>query len=127
MSEEAKPSFWQIFKSFFRRKPVEPKVTTLNGVWWEQRHSIYRLGLTSDAIQQLGKVSFADLIVAPDDVLDQDEDILEVESDKVVQNFKTPFAGTVVDVNHFLVDNPDAINSNRQLENWILDIRIDFD
>ncbi len=127
MPEQQRPSVWELFKSFFHPKKAEPKVTTLNGVWWEQRHTIYRLGITSDAIQQLGDISFADLLVEPDQVLDQDQDILEVESDKTVQNFKTPFAGTVVDVNHFLTEKPDDINSNRQLENWVLDIRIDFD
>ena len=127
MPEQQRPSVWELFKSFFHSKKAEPKVTTLNGVWWEQRHTIYRLGITSDAIQQLGNISFAALLVDPDQVMDQDQDILEVESDKTVQNFKTPFAGTVVDVNHFLIENPDAINSNRQLENWVLDIRIDFD
>ena len=59
-----------------------------------------------------------------DDHLAAGDDILEVESDKAVENFKTPFAGIVTKVNQDLVVDPSTINHNQQAANWILDLQV---
>jgi len=82
------------------------------------------MGLSSDALEQIGDISFADLPILADDVLAAGDDILEVESDKAVENFKTPFAGTVVKVNENLVGDPATINKNKQADNWVLDLQV---
>jgi len=84
----------------------------------------YRMGLSSDALEQIGDISFADLPIMTDDVLAAGDDILEVESDKAVENFKTPYAGTVVKVNEDLVADPATINQNKQPDNWILELQV---
>ncbi|MCF7522409.1 hypothetical protein L3X07_01500 [Levilactobacillus brevis] len=49
---------------------------------------------------------------------------MEVESDKAVENFKTPYAGTVVKVNDDLINDPAKLNQNTQPDNWVLDLQI---
>lgn len=120
-------SFWQRLIGWFRgeKKPVAPTITVKDGVWLEQRdQGHYRLGLSSDALEQIGDISFADLPILAEDVLAAGDDILEVESDKAVENFKTPYAGTVIKVNDDLVTDPAAINKRKQADNWVLDLQV---
>jgi len=120
-------SFWQRLMNLFRGKHAAstPTVTVKDGVWLEMRdQGHYRLGLASDALEQIGDISFADLPILADDVLAAGDDILEVESDKAVENFKTPYAGTVVKGNEDLVTDPTVINGNKQADNWVLDLQV---
>ncbi|GEO69754.1 glycine cleavage system protein H [Levilactobacillus acidifarinae] len=121
------PSFWQRLKNWWHHRhiPSTPPLTVKDGVWIEQRgHGHYRLGLASDALTQIGEISFADLPIMVDDDLLANDDILEVESDKAVENFKTPYAGTVTQVNEALVADPSTISPKRQADNWILDLQV---
>ncbi|KRN03308.1 glycine cleavage system H protein (lipoate-binding) [Levilactobacillus senmaizukei DSM 21775 = NBRC 103853] len=122
---ESRPSLWQrLFSWWPRHKAPEPSVTIKDGVWLEQRdQGHYRLGLSSDALDQIGEISFADLPVLDGDVLAEGDDILEVESDKAVENFKTPVAGTIIKVNEALITDPSRLNENSQSDNWVLDIQ----
>lgn len=120
-------SFWQRLLSWFHRdsQPATPAITVKDGVWLQMRaQGHYRMGLSSDALEQIGDISFADLPIMTDDVLAAGDDILEVESDKAVENFKTPYAGTVVKVNEDLVADPATINQNKQPDNWILELQV---
>ncbi|MFC6274504.1 glycine cleavage system protein H [Levilactobacillus tangyuanensis] len=124
MSEPTQ-SFWQrLFSWWPRHKAPAPQLTIKDGVWLEQRdQGHYRLGLSSDALEQIGEISFADLPVLDGDVLAEGDDILEVESDKAVENFKTPVAGTITKVNEGLIADPTRLNENSQTDNWVLDIQ----
>jgi len=120
-------SFWQRLLGWFHHdsKPATPAITVKDGVWLQLRdQGHYRMGLSSDALEQIGDISFADLPIMTDDVLAAGDDILEVESDKAVENFKTPYAGTVVKVNENLVADPATINHNKQPDNWILELQV---
>lgn len=120
------PSFWQRLKSWWHRRqaPANP-VTVKDGVWTQKIDAThYRLGLSSEALEQIGEISFADLPVLVNDELLANDDILEVESDKAVENFKTPYAGTVTQVNEDLVADPQTITPKNQAANWILDIQV---
>lgn len=120
------PSFWQRLKIWWHRRqaPTNP-VTVKDGVWIQRVDAThYRLGLASEALEQIGEISFADLPVLVDDELLANDDILEVESDKAVENFKTPYAGTVTQVNEDLVADPQTITPKDQTANWILDLQV---
>ncbi|MFC6261698.1 glycine cleavage system protein H [Levilactobacillus fujinensis] len=120
-------TFWQRLLGWFHRdsKPAVPAITIKDGVWLQMRdQGHYRMGLSSDALEQIGDISFADLPIMTDDVLAAGDDILEVESDKAVENFKTPYAGTVIKVNEDLTADPATINQNKQPDNWILELQV---
>ncbi|MDT6981293.1 glycine cleavage system protein H [Levilactobacillus zymae] len=124
---EPNRSIWQRLKKWWQHRTTTatPAMTIKDGVWIEQRgHGHYRLGLASDALEQIGDISFADLPIMVDDDLLANDDILEVESDKAVENFKTPYAGTVTRVNEALVADPNAISPKHQADNWILDLQV---
>ncbi|KRK72978.1 glycine cleavage system H protein (lipoate-binding) [Levilactobacillus namurensis DSM 19117] len=127
MMTEQPHTFWQRLVAWWhgRHATAAPEITIKDGVWLEQRdQGHYRLGLSSDALEQIGDISFADLPIMTDDQLAAGDDILEVESDKAVENFKTPFAGTVTKVNQDLVVDPATINHNAQAANWILELQV---
>jgi len=119
-------TIWQrLNNSIHGRHTPAPTLTVKDGVWLEQRdQGHYRLGLASDALEQIGDISFADLPIMVNDVLAAGDDILEVESDKAVENFKTPYAGTVVKVNDDLINDPAKLNQNAQPDNWVLDLQV---
>lgn len=123
----ATQTIWQRLTTWWqRRHQTAPVLTITDGVWLEQRdQGHYRLGLASDAREQMGTLSFVDLPILSGDHLEAGDDILEVESDKAVQNFQTPTAGTVVKINDTLMSNPEAINTNDQAANWILELQTD--
>ncbi|HIW71798.1 MAG TPA: glycine cleavage system protein H [Candidatus Levilactobacillus faecigallinarum] len=124
MTEQPR-SLWQRIMDWFHGRAATPEIKIQDGVWLQQRdQGHYRLGLSSDALEQIGDISFADLPIMTNDTLAAGDDILEVESDKAVENFKTPFAGKVTLVNQDLVTDPTTINGNPQDENWILDIQV---
>ncbi|MBS1005450.1 glycine cleavage system protein H [Levilactobacillus brevis] len=119
-------TIWQRLSNLLHgRHTPAPTLTVKDGVWLEQRdQGHYRLGLASDALEQIGDISFADLPIMVNDVLAAGDDILEVESDKAVENFKTPYAGTVVKVNDDLINDPAKLNQNAQPDNWVLDLQV---
>ncbi|ABJ65010.1 glycine cleavage system protein H [Levilactobacillus brevis] len=119
-------TIWQRLNNWIHgRHTPAPTLTVKDGVWLEQRdQGHYRLGLASDALEQIGDISFADLPIMVNDVLAAGDDILEVESDKAVENFKTPYAGTVVKVNDDLINDPAKLNQNAQPDNWVLDLQV---
>ncbi|KRN97723.1 glycine cleavage system H protein (lipoate-binding) [Levilactobacillus paucivorans] len=123
----ATQTIWQRFTTWWQhRHQTAPELTITDGVWLEQRdQGHYRLGLTSDAREQMGTLSFVDLPILSGDHLEAGDDILEVESDKAVQNFQTPTAGTVVKINENLMADPETINTNDQATNWVLELQAD--
>jgi len=123
----ATQTIWQRLTTWWQhRHQTAPALTITDGVWLEQRdQGHYRLGLASDAREQMGTLSFVDLPILSGDHLAAGDDILEVESDKAVQNFQTPTAGTVVKINETLMDDPETINTNDQAANWVLELQAD--
>ncbi|MCF7522408.1 hypothetical protein L3X07_01495 [Levilactobacillus brevis] len=64
-------TIWQRLSNWLhgRHTPI-PTLTVKDGVWLEQRdQGHYRLGLASDALEQIGDISFADLPIMVNDVL----------------------------------------------------------
>ncbi len=82
-----------------------------------------RVGITDYAQDALGDVVYVDppavgTVVAAHDKLG------EVESTKSVSDIYAPVAGTVVDVNGDLADNPQMLNQDPYGEGWICVIEL---
>lgn len=118
-------SLWQRLSTWWHNRHRGP-VVIHDGLWQQRLDAThYRLGLSNEARDQLGEISFIDIPVEVSDSLTVDDDILQVESDKAVQDFKTPLSGTITAINVLFLTDPLTINANQQSANWIIDIQID--
>lgn len=90
--------------------------------WARQDGDVVVVGITDYAQQQLGEVVFVELPDI-DQEIDQGEESAVVESVKAAGEVKSPVAGTVVEVNEELADNPEKVNEDPAGEGWLFKIR----
>lgn len=77
--------------------------------WILKEGDIVKIGITAHAQESLGDIVFVEL-PAVGDSFESGESIAVVESVKAVSNVYSPVAGTVVEVNEKLDDEPQALN-----------------
>ena len=76
------------------------------------------IGITDYAQDALGDVVFVDL---PNigGVVSSGQSITEVESTKSVSDIYAPIPGTIIEVNHDLVESPELLNEDPYGDGWI--------
>ena len=81
------------------------------------------IGITDYAQDALGDVVFVDL---PDigGIVNSGQTITEVESTKSVSDIYAPIPGTIIEVNHDLVDAPELLNEDPYGDGWICAIEL---
>lgn len=94
-------------------------VYTRDHEWLEFSDSEVVIGITRHAQEQLGDVVFVELPEVGDELM-QGEEAVVIESVKAAGEIAAPLTGTVVAVNESLVDAPELLNSDPEVEGWIL-------
>ena len=79
----------------------------------------FRVGITDYAQDALGDVVFVELPEAGA-AFEANATMAEVESTKSVAEVYAPMAGTIVESNAALVDNPDLINRDPHGDGWFV-------
>jgi glycine cleavage system H protein len=92
--------------------------------WARAEEGRVRVGITDYAQDALGDVVFVDVPEVGRQVA-KGEAVAEVESTKSVSEIYAPMAGTVVDVNADLADNPERLNDDPYGEGWIFALELD--
>ena len=92
--------------------------------WARAEDGRVRIGITDYAQDALGDVVYVDLPEVGQKVA-QGDSCAEVESTKSVSEIYAPVAGTVVEVNGELGDNPDRLNEDPYGEGWICVIEVE--
>ena len=84
------------------------------------------IGITDYAQDALGDVVFVDL---PDigGVVSSGQSITEVQSTKSVSDIYAPIPGTIIEVNHDLVESPELLNEDPYGDGWICKIQLPDD
>jgi len=80
---------------------------------------LYRVGLTSYSVRLLQDVYFLEWTVDPNTDVRDREEIGEVESSKAVSALFTPCAGTVIEFNPELLNDPAGINADNYNAGWL--------
>ena len=104
----------------------------MNALKFTQQHEWLRVeadgsvivGITEYAQEQLGDIVFVEL---PDigAHLDNDTNLVVIESVKAVGEVKLPVGGTVVGINQRLAIEPELVNNAPLAEGWLLRITLD--
>ena len=82
------------------------------------------VGITDYAQDELGLVASVELPEAGDEV-EQEDSMGSIEARKTVAELYAPFSGTVLEVNHELLDNPSLVNDDPYDGGWLLEISLD--
>lgn len=82
------------------------------------------VGLTDYAQDELGLVASLELPETGDEV-EQEDSMGTIEARKTVAELYAPFSGTVLEVNHELLDNPSLVNDDPYDGGWLLEISLD--
>ncbi len=91
--------------------------------WARRDGNVIRIGITDYAQDALGDVVYLEAPEVGAAVAGNDK-ISEVESTKSVSDIYAPVAGTIVEVNNAVVENPQLLNEDPYGEGWICAIEL---
>jgi glycine cleavage system H protein len=91
--------------------------------WVRVEGDVATIGITTHAQEQLGDVVFVEL-PEPGKAFDQGAPAAVVESVKAASDVYAPVAGTVVEVNQAIVDEPGMINADPMGKAWFLKLKL---
>lgn len=92
--------------------------------WLSESKEFTKVGLSSHAIEQLGDLIFLEPQYEKGEVVEQDQELVVVESVKAVDSIKAPFDCIIVENNDNTDDLIDSINENPESvdNSWIIKI-----
>ncbi|MBX6362508.1 MAG: glycine cleavage system protein GcvH [Gemmatimonadetes bacterium] len=88
-----------------------------------EQANVYQVGITDYAQGELGDIVYVEL-PNPGDKFGRMEVFGTVEAVKAVSDLYSPVAGTVVEVNEAVQEDPSLVNSDPYGEGWLIKIRI---
>lgn len=91
---------------------------TKNGEWVAAEGGRCRVGLTAQAVEELGDVTFVELPRLGRAVV-AGESLCALEAVKAAADFYSPVDGTVVESNARLGTEPELLNASPELDGWI--------
>jgi glycine cleavage system H protein len=91
--------------------------------WVRINGSIAEVGVTLFAQESLGDVVYVDLPEVGSEV-EQFAKFGEIESVKAVSDLFCPVEGTIVEINHKLVDNPEVVNVEPYGAGWLIKVQL---
>ena len=93
-------------------------------VWVRIENSSAVIGITDFAQEELGIISGVEL-PEEGDAIEQDDSIGSIEARKTVASIYAPFSGTVLNINHEALDNPELLNDDPYDGAWLIEVSLD--
>lgn len=90
--------------------------------WIDVNGSTGTVGVSDFAQHQMGEVTFADFQLNKE--VKAGEELGDVESIKATSPIFAPMAGTIIEVNPALADNPTIINKSAEKDGWLCKLRL---
>ena len=91
---------------------------TKNGEWVEFDGTVWRVGLSASAVEELGDVTFVEL-PNPGRAVLAGEAVCSIEAVKAAADYYSPLDGRIVKVNSNLGLEPARVNASPEDEGWI--------
>jgi glycine cleavage system H protein len=95
-----------------------------NDEWVRIEGNTGTIGITDYAQDQLSDVVFVEVIVEPDETLDQGDACATVESVKAAADVYLPVGGTVTATNEEVLDTPELVNTDPYGAAWMVKIEL---
>jgi glycine cleavage system H protein len=105
---------------------VSERYYTSTHEWVRVDDDVATIGITDFAQSQLGDVVYLDL-PKTGKMLEAGDALGVIESVKAASDLYSPVAGSVVDVNAALTDNPELVNQEPFEGGWLLKVRLNGD
>ena len=117
-----KPSYLNNIRSISTNKILREKEYLPNEEWISSTNNITKLGITKNAIEQMGEIVYVDYTLENNDVVSKDDEIAVIESVKATESILAPFDCKIIENNLELVENLDYLNESSECEDnsWIL-------
>lgn len=100
----------------------------IDNLWIEKTAEGYKVGLTNQAQDDLGKISFVTLPRVGQQ-LTKGDSFVELEAEKSVSEFSSPLTGTVIKINEAADKNPEVLDDLDESNAWLAvfsDVKEDF-
>lgn len=88
-------------------------------LWIEQEGQLFQLGLTAQALEELGTIHYM-LLPAVAATITAGEPIFEAEAEKAVAEFNSPLSGKVTAVNLEAENDPERFFAANQASAWLI-------
>jgi glycine cleavage system H protein len=111
---------------FLKTTPILKKKEYTDTEEWHYTTKDYiKIGLTSNAVEQLGELVFIEFQNEPGDLLEKGDEPVSIESVKAVNGIIIPFDCKLVDNNEIHLDNLEHLNENPECEenSWIIKVK----
>jgi glycine cleavage system H protein len=105
---------------------VPERYYTESHEWVSVEGDVATIGITDYAQSQLGDVVFLEL-PSVGRMLEAGDSFGVVESVKAASDLYSPVAGTVLEVNESLSDNPETVNRDPMEAGWLIKVRLNGD
>lgn len=96
-----------------------------NHLWLLRDGDAYRVGFTAYSVRLLQDVYFLDWTIEPHTDVPHRREIGEIESSKALSTLYAPRAGTILEFNTELLNDPSAINTDGYGAGWLYRFRTD--
>lgn len=90
-----------------------------------QDQGVYRVGFTAYSVRLLQDVYFLDWTIDTGTPVEDRQEIGEIESSKAVSGIYAPCAGTVIQFNEAVLNDPSAINTDSYGSGWLFELQTD--
>ncbi|MGX7244751.1 glycine cleavage system protein H [Enterococcus quebecensis] len=90
----------------------------IDSLWLLKTSEGYKIGLTNEAQEDLGNITFATMPKVGQ-TLEKGDSLIELEAEKAVSEFSSPVSGTIVAINEAAENNPSLLDDTDQNNAWI--------
>ena len=106
-------------------KLFDHKEFTNSEEWLYHTSDYIKVGITKNAVEQLGEIVFIDYLYEKNDVLEENEELLLIESVKAVENISLDFKCEILENNLIHLDDLEILNENPECEEkgWIVKVK----
>ena len=94
------------------------EIKVVDNLWLLKLDVGYKIGFTNQAQEELGNITFANLPKVGQ-ILKKGDSLIEVEGEKSVSDFSTPFAGNVIAINEEAEQDASVLDDPEQANAWI--------
>lgn len=90
----------------------------IDNLWLLKTAEGYKVGLTNEAQEDLGNITFATMPKVGQE-LKKGDSLIELEAEKAVSEFSAPISGKIVAINEAAEQDPSTLDDTDQTNAWI--------